>query len=73
MMICADGNFADVPLNQRACGFDLGLLRKVDRAICVVSGQNKLAGLQAALAGRYVTDLIVDEPTARRLSESFSK
>lgn len=72
IMIRADGSFADVPLNQRACGFDLELLHKVDRAICVVSGQNKLAKLQAALTGRYVTDLIVDEPTARRLSEAFS-
>jgi deoxyribonucleoside regulator len=67
IMIRADGTHADVPLNARACGPDLDLFRHVDRAICVVSGFNKLAGLRGALAGGYVTDLIIDEPTAHRL------
>ena len=69
MMIRADGTFADVPLNKRAGGPDLRLLSQASRSICVVSGFNKLDGLKAALAGKYVSDLIVDEPTARRLTE----
>lgn len=67
IMIRADGSHHDIPLNDRACGPDLDLFRRAGRAICVVSGYNKLAGLQGALAGRYVTDLIIDEPTAYRL------
>lgn len=67
MMIRQDGSYAGVPLNARACGPELELFRKASRSICVVSGYNKLIGLRAALAGGYVTDLILDEPTAHRL------
>ncbi|MCB0207615.1 MAG: sugar-binding transcriptional regulator, partial [Anaerolineae bacterium] len=34
-------------------------------------GFNKLAGLRAALTGGYVTDLILDEPTAHKLVASI--
>jgi len=71
IMIRADGSHEGIPLNQRACGPDLDLFRNVDKAICVVSGYNKLAGLKAALAGGYVTDLILDEPTAHKLIASI--
>jgi DNA-binding transcriptional regulator LsrR (DeoR family) len=67
IMIRGDGSYADVPLNARACGPDLDLFRRADRTICVVSGFNKLAGLRGALTGGFVTDLIIDEPTAHRL------
>ena len=72
IMIRTDGSHADIQLNQRACGPDLALLRHVNHAICVVSGYHKLAALQAALAGRYITDLILDEPTAYRLLGTIS-
>lgn len=70
MFIRADGTFADIDMNGRACGPDLQLLKKADRSICVVSGHNKLGVIHAALTNRFVTDLILDESTARRLAES---
>lgn len=71
IMIRQDGSYAGIPLNARACGPELKLFRKVGRSICVVSGHNKLAGLRAALTGGYVTDLILDEPTAHKLVASI--
>jgi len=69
VMFRADGSYGDIPLNARASGPDLTLFRQPDYAICVVSGRGKVRGLQAALRGRFLTDLIVDEPTARALLE----
>lgn len=65
-----DGSWEDIPLNLRASGPPLSLYKKVDRAICVVSGRNKVPGLRAALRARLMSELIVDEPTARLLCRS---
>jgi len=62
-----DGSYKGIPLNARSSGPDLVLYRKVPHAICVVSGRPKVPALHCALAGRYMNDLIVDEPTARLL------
>ncbi len=62
-----DGSWEDIPLNHRASGPGLSLYRQAKRAICVVSGRNKVRGLRAALEARFMTELIVDEPTARLL------
>lgn len=72
IMIRQDGSYTGIPLNERACGPNLELFRQAGRSICVVSGYNKLAGLRAALAGGYVTDLILDEPTAHKLLASIT-
>ncbi len=72
ILIDCDGRHENIPLNQQACGPDLSLFSQVDRAICAVSGTDKLDCLLGALRGKYLTDLIIDEPTARRLVESFS-
>jgi deoxyribonucleoside regulator len=72
ILIRADGSFDNIPLNQQACGPNLSLFQNADRVICAVSGLSKLESLKGALNGRYLTDLIIDEPTARRLVESFS-
>ncbi|GJM40828.1 MAG: transcriptional regulator [Ardenticatenaceae bacterium] len=72
IMMRKDGSYREIPLNERACGPNLELFRKANRAICVVSGYNKLDGLRAALAGGYVTDLILDEPTAHKLLASIT-
>ena len=63
----ADGSFSDIPLNARASGPDLGLFRRAKHALCVVSGLGKVTGLRAALHGRLMNELVVDEPTARAL------
>ncbi len=72
VMFRADGSYADIPINRRASGPDLALFRKPEHGICVVSGRSKARGLQAALKGGFLTDLIVDKPTARLLL-SFPK
>lgn len=65
-----DGTWEDIPLNRRASGPPLSLYRNVERAICVVSGRNKVPGLKAALRARLMSELIIDEPTARLLCKS---
>lgn len=63
-----DGSWEDIALNKRASGPPLSLYSSTGkRAICVVSGRNKIPGLLAALRARLMTELIVDEPTARQL------
>ena len=66
-----DGSCHDIPLNERASGPDLGLFKGPAHALCVVSGRGKIGGLRAALRGGYLSDLILDEPTARGLLEAL--
>jgi len=73
MFFRADGSYADIALNARASGPDLALFRRVPHSICVASGTGKVEGLRAALAGRFVNTLIVDEPTARLLLASGAR
>jgi DNA-binding transcriptional regulator LsrR (DeoR family) len=65
-----DGSFSDIPLNSRASGPNLDLFRK-KYGICVVSGLAKVRGLHAALKGNFMSELIVDEPTARSLINQY--
>ncbi len=65
-----DGSFHNIPLNLRASGPNLSMIKQ-KRAICVVSGLAKVAGLHAALSGGLVKELIVDEPTARLLVSKY--
>ena len=64
-----DGSFNEIPINERASGPDLQLFQK-KHGICIVSGSAKVKGLAAALTGHLVSDLIIDEPTARNLVEN---
>lgn len=66
-----DGSFDDIPINSRASGPDLDLFRQ-KHGVCVVSGLAKVRGLHAALKGKLMSELIVDEPTARALIKQFS-
>ncbi|POH58643.1 transcriptional regulator [Arthrobacter glacialis] len=68
----SDGSDAGIILNDRSSGPSLDNLRKVRRRICVVSGPKKITGLRGALAAGLVTDLILDETTARELVEQSS-
>ncbi len=63
----ADGSTDGIPLNDRSTGPDFAVLRRTPRRICVVSGRSKLASLRGALAARVITDLYIDEGTARDL------
>jgi len=63
----ADGSWRDIPINARATGPDFDQLRRVPRRIAIVAGVSKLASLRGALAAGLITDLILDEGTARAL------
>jgi DNA-binding transcriptional regulator LsrR (DeoR family) len=65
----ADGSSDGIALNERATGPGLEQLRRVPRRLCIVSGVSKLASLRGALRAGTVTDLVVDEATARALVE----
>ena len=65
-----DGTFENIPMNRRASGPNLEMFRK-KYGVCVVSGLAKVRGLHAALSGKLMTELIVDEPTARALVEKY--
>lgn len=65
-----DGSFDNIALNARASGPDLDLFQK-KYGICVVSGLAKVKGLYAALQGHLMKELIVDEPTARQVIDTY--
>jgi DNA-binding transcriptional regulator LsrR (DeoR family) len=65
-----DGSFSEIPMNERASGPNLALFQR-KHGICVVSGLAKVKGLYAALKGNLMTELIVDEPTARALINNY--
>ena len=65
-----DGSSDGVALNARASGPDLASFRRVARRVCVVSGVSKVTSLRGALAAGVVTDLILDESSARALLDS---
>ena len=65
----ADGSTDGIAMNARGTGPDFATLRRAPRRICVVSGRAKLPSLTGALAAGLITDLIVDEGTARGLVE----
>lgn len=62
-----DGSADGIALNERSTGPDQSLVRAVEHRFCVVSGPAKARALRGALKARLVTELIVDEATARSL------
>jgi deoxyribonucleoside regulator len=62
-----DGSTDDIPMNDRGSGPSLSILRRAARRVCVVSGVTKLPAIRGALAAGIITDLIVDESTARAI------
>lgn len=64
-----DGTSADIRLNARASGPDLGSLARVRRRVCIAAGEAKATALRGALAAGLVTDLVIDEALARALAD----
>lgn len=62
-----DGSWDGIALNERASGPFLDRFREVPRRLCIISGEEKLAGLCGALAGGLVTDLVIDDLSAAAL------
>ena len=63
-----DGSTRGIELNDRATGPRFEVLRRVPSRVCIVSGVDKRDSLRGALAARLVTELVVDEATARALT-----
>jgi len=66
----ADGTWEDIPVNQRSSGPGLDVIRSIPRRLCVVSGYRRLEALRGALAAGVITDLIIDDKTARDLVQT---
>ncbi|MCH6470293.1 sugar-binding transcriptional regulator [Sinomonas terrae] len=62
-----DGSSDGIALNERSTGPDHTLIRGVEHRFCVVSGPSKARSLRGALRARLVTQLVIDEATARAL------
>lgn len=60
----ADGSYRDIGMNQRSSGPALDTLVARPHAVCIVAGEKKATAIRGALAGRFMTTLVVDEPTA---------
>ncbi|HEX6886896.1 MAG TPA: sugar-binding domain-containing protein [Candidatus Nanopelagicales bacterium] len=63
-----DGSHRDIEINRRATGPTPEELARIPHRLCVVAGEAKLRPLLAAMRAGVVTDLVIDEPTARRLA-----
>ncbi|MDO5735068.1 MAG: sugar-binding domain-containing protein [Propionibacteriaceae bacterium] len=65
VMLREDGTWRDIPFNERATGITPAELRSVPKRICAVSGVSKAAPVLGALRAGVMTDLVVDDETAR--------
>lgn len=65
-----DGSGEELPLNRRATGPEFHVLRKVRRRLCAVADPGKARSLRGALAAGLVTDLVLDEGTAKALLDT---
>ena len=63
-LIHADGSVADFPLNSHLVALDPAELMASPRVIGVAAGMEKVLPIQAALNGRFLKSLVVDEVTA---------
>jgi deoxyribonucleoside regulator len=64
-----EGRIVDQSIDERTVGLRLESLTRKQRAIGVVSGEEKLDIAVAALKARYVSVLVTDEATARHALE----
>lgn len=54
-------------VNECTIGIELEQLRKIKNVICIASGQKKAKALLAAVSGKYVSRLIIDERLASEM------
>src|SRR5690606_24791401 len=66
----ADGSYDDIALNRRSSGPELASLARHRHAVCLVAGEDKLAGVRGALRGGFRNTLEIDEPSAAALRAS---
>ncbi|MCS4532159.1 sugar-binding transcriptional regulator [Corynebacterium sp. ES2730-CONJ] len=69
VFIREDGSYRDIAVNRRASGPTPDDLKRVKRRLCIVAEPKKAPALLGALRAGVITDLIVDEATARAALE----
>ncbi|MFF7475582.1 sugar-binding domain-containing protein [Streptomyces sp. NPDC008092] len=62
-----DGVHVDAGLGERTIGVSVDQLRSAPRRIAVAGGDRKYGAVRAAVRGRWITTLVTDISTARRL------
>lgn len=67
VFIREDGSYADIDVNRRASGPTPADLVRIPRRLCVVSGRHKVRGILGALRSGAVTDLVIDDLTAKEV------
>jgi deoxyribonucleoside regulator len=67
--INSQGKRCDISWNERVLALSLETLKKIPIVVGVAHGQEKLAGIHAALTGHLVKVLVTDQPTAENLLE----
>lgn len=65
VFIREDGSYSDIDVNRRASGPTPSDLARIPRRLCVVSGRHKVRGILGALRSGAVTDLVIDDLTAK--------
>lgn len=66
-LISADGSLASIDLNSRVVALPPGQFDNCRSVIGVAAGEFKAGPVAAALAGRYLTSLVVDEAVAKHV------
>jgi DNA-binding transcriptional regulator LsrR (DeoR family) len=66
-LIRADGSLAEIDLNSRVVALEPGQLSNCPTIIGVAAGKLKVGPVAAALAGKFLTSLVVDEEIAKAL------
>ena len=69
VLLREDGTWADIEMNSRATGPTPYELSRIEHRLCVVAGAHRTPALLGALRARAVTDLVVDELTAKLLMD----
>jgi DNA-binding transcriptional regulator LsrR (DeoR family) len=64
----SDGSYQDLSMNERSSGPELNRLAVDRNAICVVAGEQKVHAVRGALAGGFITTLVIDDASAMRLA-----
>ena len=72
-LIDRDGNLCDYELNARLVAMSPQELDAIPMTIGVAAGANKIAPICAALSGRHLKALVLDEATANGVLEAMSK
>ena len=67
VFIREDGSYADIDVNRRASGPTPLDLARIPRRMCVAAGQHKVRGIVGALRSGAVTDLVIDDLTAKEV------